>query len=282
MSAEPIANTEQAKGWNEVEGRHWVANQARFDTLNFGYTGPLLDAASIADTDAVLDIGCGNGQTTRLAAQRASRGRVVGFDLSVPMLERAAATAAEEGITNVTFEQGDAQVHRFPLGRFDVAISRFGVMFFNDPAAAFANIAAVLRPGGRIAFLCWQDRTKNEWLMVPAAAALQHVEMPDLGPPGAPGPFALAEADRIREILSSARFEAVDITSLESRMRMGDDAEDAADFVFGTRIGRALLEGADGDASARAVAAVTDVLRSHEGDDGVYLNGAAWLVTART
>ena len=169
MSREPIANTEQAEAWNKDEGLHWAAHQDRYDALNFEFTECLLDAAAIADTDAVLDIGCGNGQTTRLAARHASNGRAIGFDLSAPMLERAAATAAEEGVANTIFEQGDAQVHPFGPGTFDVAISRFGVMFFNDPVVAFTNIRVALRSDGRLAFLCWQDLTSNEWLMTTAA-----------------------------------------------------------------------------------------------------------------
>ena len=280
MSQQPIANTEQFDAWNTEEGPHWAEHQDRYDALNHGFTEGLLDAAAIADTDAVLDIGCGNGQTTRLAARRAGKGRAVGLDLSKPMLERAAATARDEGITNIDFEQGDAQIHPFERGAFDVAISRYGVMFFNDPVAAFANIRTALRPGGRLAFLCWQDLTRNEWLMVTAGAALQHVPMPDLGEPGAPGPFAFSDPDRVRTILDGAGFEGVGIDAADAAMRLGDDAEDAMAFLGTSGMGRALLDRADPESRAKATVAVVEVLRQHETPGGVYLNGAAWLVTA--
>jgi ubiquinone/menaquinone biosynthesis C-methylase UbiE len=149
-----IVNTAQADAGNGYEGEHWAANDDRYDIVNSGFNGPLLDAAGIGETSRVLDVGCGNGKLTRLAASRARHGQVTGLDLSGPMLARARARAAEEGIGNVTFEQGDAQVYPLPAGGFDVSVSRFGVMFFGDPVAAFANIGRGLRPGGRLAFAC--------------------------------------------------------------------------------------------------------------------------------
>ena len=280
MTEHPVANIEQAEAWNNEEGQHWAAHQNRYDAMSGAFTEHLLGAAAITETDTVLDIGCGNGQTTRLAAQRASRGRAVGLDLSAPMLERAAATAAGEGIANVTFEQGDAQVQPLPSAAFDVAISRFGVMFFADPVAAFANVGAAIRPGGRLAFVCWQDLARNEWLMVPAGAALAFVELPDLGGPGAPGPFSLAEPDRIEAILGDAGFADVHVDSVDAPMRLGADAADAVEFLRGTGMARALLDKADPPTVARALDAVGEALRPHEQADGLYLTGTAWLVTA--
>jgi hypothetical protein len=158
------------------------------------------------------------------------------------MLERAAATAAAEGVANATFEQGDAQVHPFGPGTLDVAISRYGVMFFNDPVVAFTNIRVALRSDGRLAFLCWQDLTSNEWLMTTAGVALQHVPMPDLGAPGAPGPFAFADPERVQAILEQAGFNDIRVDPVEAPMRLGDNAEDAVVFLRGTGVGRALLE----------------------------------------
>ncbi|MGC1754044.1 MAG: class I SAM-dependent methyltransferase, partial [Trebonia sp.] len=152
-----IVNTAQAEAWNGYEGEHWAANDDRYDIVNSGFNEPLLDAAGIGETSRVLDVGCGNGKLTRLAASRAPHGQATGLDLSGPMLARARARAAEEGIGNVTFEQGDAQVYPLPPGGFDVAVSRFGVMFFGDPIAAFANIGRGLRAGGRLAIACLPD-----------------------------------------------------------------------------------------------------------------------------
>jgi SAM-dependent methyltransferase len=281
MGSTPIANVEQAEAWNSDEGRHWVSHQDRYDAMAGAFNEPLLGAAAIAETDLVLDVGCGNGQTTRLAAARANRGRVLGVDISAPMLERARATAAAEEIGNVEFEQGDAQVHPLPAVSFDVAISRYGVMFFADSVAAFANIGRAIRSGGRLAFTCWQDVAHNEWVTVPATAALQHVPVPDLGEPGAPGPFSLAEPAQLREVLGTAGFEDVEVKALEAPMRLGDDAADAVEFLRGTGLARAVLGEADPDAAGRALEAMGEALRPYEQPGGVYLNGVAWLVTAR-
>jgi ubiquinone/menaquinone biosynthesis C-methylase UbiE len=147
-----IANRDHAEAWNGPEGVHWAENADRYDAMAEGINEPLLAAARIGEGDRALDIGCGTGFLTRLAARRAGGGSVLGVDLSAPMLTRARAVAAEEGITNVRFEQGDAQVYPFPAAAFDLAVSRGGVMFFADHVAAFANIGRALRPGGRLVF----------------------------------------------------------------------------------------------------------------------------------
>jgi len=245
-----------------------------------GSTTTCSAAAAIGDQDHVLDVGCGNGQTTRLAARRASRGHVVGIDLSAPMLERARATAAEDGLTNVRFDRGDAQVHPFPSGSFDVAISRFGIMFFADPVAAFANIGRALRPGGRLAFLCIQDMSRNDWLVVPFSAMRAYVPRPDFARPGAPGMFSLADPARIGEVLTSAGFEAVTPTAVEAPMLFGRDADDAAEFLLNSGPARFILDRVDQTTVGRALDAVTAALRPFEGPGGVRLRGAAWLVSA--
>jgi len=276
----PIANVEQAQAWDGDEGDHWVRYQQRYDAMTRAFTEPLLSAAAIVATDRVLDIGCGNGQTTRLAARRASRGRAVGVDLSSAMLDRARQDAADEGLTNVRFERGDAQVHVFPPQGFDVVLSRFGIMFFEDPVSAFTNIGRALLAGGRLAVLCWQGALHNEYIAVPLGAALDHVPVPDVGGPEAPGPFSLADPGRIDEVLTRAGFEQVATASLEAQMRLGENADDAVEFLGGTGLGRALLESVDPGIAQRALDAVREALRPYERPDGVHLRGAAWLVTA--
>ena len=277
---QPIVNTEQAEAWNGYEGVYCADHQDRWDAVNAGFNDHLFATAAIGDRDRVLDLGCGNGQTTRLAARRASRGHVVGIDLSAPMLERARATAAAEGVTNVTFEQGDAQVHPFPSGSFDVAISRFGIMFFSDPVAAFANIGRALRPGGRLAFLCMQDMSRNDWLRVLVSALAAHVPGPEFAAPGAPGMFSLAEPAHIGEVLTSAGFDEVTPTPAEAPMLFGRDAADAAAFLMNSGPIRFILDQVDQTTAERARDAVTAALQSYEGPDGVRLRGAAWVVSA--
>ncbi len=276
-----IVNTDQAAAWDGDEGAHWVAHQDRYDAMTGAFTDRLLEAAALASTDRVLDVGCGCGQTTRLAAQRTPGGFALGIDLSSAMLERARALAVRDGIDNAHFDRGDAQVYPFVSEGFDVAISRFGVMFFADAVAAFANIRGALRPNGWITFLGWQDMTHNDWITVPAAAALEHVPVPELDAPDQPGPFSLADPDRITHILTQAGYDEITATPVEAPLRLGADADDAVAFIADIPLARRLLDPVDRATAAKALDAVRDALGPHEGPDGLTLDGAAWLVAAR-
>src|SRR5262245_44337915 len=161
-----IFNVEQAEAWDGKEGEYWATHQDRFDSTIAPHHARLMAAAAIAPGERVLDIGCGNGMTSRDAARAAGpTGGVLAADLSGPMLARAQQQAKDEGLGNIRFEQADAQVHPFEAGAFDVAMSRFGVMFFADPVAAFANIARALRSGGRLAMMVWGPPPENEWML---------------------------------------------------------------------------------------------------------------------
>ncbi|WP_225094709.1 class I SAM-dependent methyltransferase [Streptomyces sp. CoH27] len=275
-----VANTEQARAWNGPEGTHWARHQDRWNAVNGGFDAPLLDAAAITATHRILDIGCGSGRTTRLAALRAPRGHALGLDLSAPMLDEARARAKREGIANVSFTQGDAQVHPFEAGGFDAAVSRFGVMFFADPVAAFANVGRALTPGGRLAFICAAAPELNDWVV--AVNALRGIlPVGDLGRPGVPGMFSLAGPDRIREVLTMAGYTAVAVEQAHADGEWGQGAEDAAEFLLGTGPGRHLMDQADSTAQDRARHTLIDHLRAHERTDGtVLLRSTAWLVTA--
>lgn len=277
---ERIANLDQAEEWNAAEGLHFVEHQERYDRMVQRLTPHLLAAASIAADDRVLDVGCGCGETSRAAARLARRGEVLGLDLSGPMLALARRLAEAEGLTNVRFEQGDAQVHLLGEGVFHIALSRNGVMFFADPGAAFANIARALRDRGRLAFLCWQDALENEFITVPGAAALEHVPVPDFGGEG-PGPFSLADPRRIHEILRAAGFRDVDVRGVREPMLIGSDPDDVVQFIRGTGLARGLLEKVDDHAAERATKAIWEALVPYQRPDGVWLGSASWLVTAR-
>ncbi|GIG58249.1 methyltransferase [Longispora fulva] len=274
----PIANTDQSTAWNGYEGTHWADNAQRWNTVNAVVNEPLLRAAAIASDGRVLDIGCGTGQTTRLAARSAPRGHAVGTDLSAPMLERARATTAAERIPNARFDQGDAQVHPFPPAGYDAAISRFGVMFFADPAAAFANIGRALRPGGRLAFVCAADPGRTDWVRALAAMG-DHVPVPDFRV-GAPGMFSLGEPDRIHALLTGAGFATPTVEALEVDAPWGRDAGDAAGFLLDSGPGRHVLGQVDPATAARAHEALRSALRVHETAGGLLLHGSCWLVTA--
>jgi SAM-dependent methyltransferase len=274
-----VANTDQAQAWNGYEGTQWAAGQDRWDAINDGFNSPLLDAAAIAGGDRVLDIGCGAGRTTRLAARRAGEGRAMGLDLSGPMLERARASAEREGLGNVSFVQGDAQVHPFEPASFDAAVSRYGMTFFGDPVAALANIRGALRPGGRLAFICAAEAEANEWLQ--ALAALDGIlPLGGFGAPGGPGMFSLTDPDRIRSLLTAAGFTGTGVERVEAAGDWGADAEDAAAFLLDSGPGRHLLSQVTPDAQRLARRALTEHLRPCEGGGAVWLRSTSWLVTA--
>jgi SAM-dependent methyltransferase len=277
------ANTEQRAYWNRDEARHWVEHQRRYDEMLEPFGEAILTAAAIAPELRVLDVGCGNGKTTRDVARAATRGSALGVDLSERMIERARETARTEGVENVIFEVDDAQTRTF-APEFDRVISRFGVMFFDDPVAAFTNIRRAIADHGRVAFSVWRDMLENDWMMVPAAAALAHVPMPDLGAPGAPGPYALADAERLRGILDAAGYTDVSIDPFDALMLVGGrgTVDEAVTFMRNTGMGHGLLDEHPEDVQARVLDAVRDALAPHATDDGVRLRGAAWIVTAST
>jgi SAM-dependent methyltransferase len=280
MVGTSIVNTQQAEAWNGYEGQYWADHSEHWDAVAGGLNGPLFAAATVGAQDRVLDVACGNGQTTRLAAGLASGGHALGVDLSEPMVRRARAVAAAEGTVNVRFEQGDAQVYPFPRGRFDVAISRGGLTFFTDPIAAFANIASAVRPGGRLAFVCLQEMANQEWFTVLRSAVLGRAPEPGAADPYAPGMFSLTDPDRIRAVLTRAGFAQIAVAPLEVPMVFGPDASSAAEIHLGTGPVRFHLQGADQATGSRALQAVTAALRPFEQPDGVRMRGAYWLVSA--
>ncbi|MFJ8581001.1 class I SAM-dependent methyltransferase [Micromonospora sp. NPDC093277] len=275
-----IANTEQAQAWNGYEGQYWADHPEHWDAVAGELNVPLFGAATIDSADRVLDIACGNGQTTRLAAGLASRGHALGVDLSGPMVACARAIAATEGVANVRFDQGDAQVYPFPRGEFDVAISRGGMTFFIDPVAALANVASALRPGGRLAFVCLREMAHQEWFTVLTSPLLGRTPEPNTADPYAPGMFSLTDADRIRDVLGRAGFAHITVAPVEVPMLFGPDANRAAEMHLGTGPVRYHLRDADGAIETRALRAVTAALRPFEQPDGVRLRGAYWLVSA--
>lgn len=274
-----IVNAQQTEAWNGYEGWHWADNHRRYDILLEGMNGPLFAGAAIQPGHRVLDVGCGTGRTTRMAACRALSGHAVGLDLSGPMLERARRTAAEEEIVNVTFDQGDAQTHAFPESRFDVAISRGGVMYFADPVAAFANIGRALKPGGRLAFVCGRDSGDNDFDGIWAAMA-RHVSLPDPAKDDAPGPMNFADREHLDAVLTGAGFADVVATPTDTVSIYGRDADDATGFIFGWGPVHHWLRDADPAAVDRARQAVMSALRPFEIDGAVRLGSPGWRFTA--
>jgi SAM-dependent methyltransferase len=277
MRVDP-SNLEQANAWDGDEGEYWASHAERFDQAVAGYHRRFLDAAAIAPTDEVLDIGCGTGQTTLDAARCAPSGSVLGVDLSARMIEVARREAARHAVTNARFLQADAQLYPFPDQSFDAAISRTGAMFFGDPQAAFTNIGRALRPGGRLVLLVWQAPSRNEWFTAFSTAMAAGRPLP-APPPQAPGPFSLSEPARVRDLLTTAGFHRPQLTSWTEPMSFGRTTEEAYQFVSG--LTGWMLQGLDGAGRARARGALRETLAAHTSRDrGVVYASAAWLVTA--
>jgi SAM-dependent methyltransferase len=271
------SNTDQARAWDGAEGAYWAEHAQRFDRSLAGYHENFMAAAAIAPGDRVLDIGCGTGETTRHAARTARDGSALGVDLSARMVELARTLAADRGIDNVEFEQGDAQIHDFQPESFDAVISRTGTMFFGDPSAAFDNIAGALRPGGRLTMLVWQGPEANEWIrsLTGALAAGRALPAP---PPAAPGPFSLAAPARLDELLTATGFTGIDVEAAHAAMWFGSNADEAHAFVLGM-LGW-MLNGLDDSTRTRAVDDLRDTLVAHESIAGILFDSAAWLVRA--
>jgi SAM-dependent methyltransferase len=276
----PVANVEMAAAWDGDEGADWAADWQRYDAAVRAYHERLLEAAAIAPGEQVLDIGCGTGEVTRAAARLAWAGAALGVDLSTRMLDRARELAAAEGLANVRFVRGDAQVHPFPDGGHDVAVSRFGAMFFADPVAAFANIARALAPGGRLAVIAWRPVADNEWVRAVFAALAAGRDLPT-PVSGNPGPFGLADPDRTRAWLAAAGFSGVEVEAVDAPFLVGADAADAFAFIRRTGVVRGLTQGLDDDRRDAALAELEATMGRHDTGSGVVFGSGAWLVRAR-
>ncbi len=282
------ANAAQAKRWNGASGQYWIEHRERHLAEHRYLTPHLFRAAAISPGERVLDVGCGCGTTTIAAAQAArgaggdrsgvSRpgGVAVGLDLSAPMLDVAWRLAAEAGTANARFVRGDAQA--CPLGRetCDVVISHFGVMFFDDPGAAFASIASVVRPGGRLAFLCWRDDTENEVFAIPLRAFGAHPQIPAQA-----ADDVFVDPGRAADLLSGSGWQDIQITPVNEPAWIGADLDDVMAYVRGMPRIRELTATLGPAATDRAMAAIAAEYSARQSAGGVWVRAAAWLVTGR-
>jgi SAM-dependent methyltransferase len=242
------------------------------------YHQRLRAAADVQPGDRVLDVGCGAGQTTRDAARSATSGHALGVDVSLSMLDRARQLSEAEGVRNVSFEHADAQVHAFTPEGFTVGISRFGTMFFTDPVAAFANLRSALRPAARLVQLVWQADDRQEW-----SSAIRHALAGGRTAPPALGgaAFSLADPTVTTGALTAAGFTAVEITEVREPVYYGPDAAGARDALLELQMVSGLLAGLDTVAKAHALDRLRAMLDVHDTGEGVWLDSAAWMVTAR-
>jgi SAM-dependent methyltransferase len=272
-------NAEQSEAWNGTSGRHFIEQRERHERMRGGLTARLLAAAQIQDGENVLDIGCGCGDATILAARAAGSGRALGADLSGIQVAEARRLAAAAGVTNARFEVADVQVHPFPAGNFDVVLSNFGVMFFDDPAAAFANLRKALRRGGRLAFLCWRARDENPFFTMGFAEAAAVLGLRELTGPAAA--FSLADSGRVGTLLSGAGFGGIEFAKADEPMLIGSDVADVLEYERVSPGATEILAGLSPAQAAELARQVRDDLVAYASPDGVIMPGAAWLVTAQ-
>jgi ubiquinone/menaquinone biosynthesis C-methylase UbiE len=274
-------NADQIAYWNGPGGQHWTDRQQTQDVLLTPVSDILIDRARPKPGERIIDVGCGCGATTNALAQKVgSAGHVFGVDISAPMLARAR-QVAPAGLP-VDFVLADATVYPFDPSSFDLLVSRFGVMFFAQPALSFANIRKALRPSGRLAFACWREPRDNPWLMAPLQAAYKHVpKLPQLGPED-PGPFSFAAEQRVHRILGEAGFSAIAMEpcnlSLDVAVGRGLDAavESALEIGPASRA----LQGQPSDLRAAAAKSIREALAPFAKGNTVPLAAAIWIVTA--
>jgi SAM-dependent methyltransferase len=279
-AAVDAANAKQAAYWNGEAGRRWTEIQESQDRFLSAFTDMLLAAAAPKPGEAALDIGCGAGDTTLRVA--AVTGRALGLDISEPMLARARERAAKAG-SPAHFTLADATSHDLSAEAADLALSRFGVMFFAEPVRAFANLRRGLKPGGRLAFVCWRDPELNPWQMVPFEAARKHLPGAQLPSPDEPGPFAFRSADKVRGILEAAGFGDIRLDSRETALDIADAKGVEEAVAKSLSIGLTSRALADRPEAIRAavIAELRLALAAHAQGASVPLTGRVWLVQAR-
>jgi SAM-dependent methyltransferase len=278
-------NEGQAAYWSELGGQAWVANQDQMDRQLSVCGAAALKALGAKPGESVLDVGCGCGATTlELAAAVGATGRVVGLDISVPMTQVATQRLSEAGLHHGSATVGDAQVATVQEigGQVDAIFSRFGVMFFADPIAAFTNLRALAKPTARLAFVCWQEASKNRMfsdLGKELGALFPSSAPPD---PFAPGPLAFADPSRIQSILTTSGWSRIEVTSHLAPMQLFGTADFDEALEGSLQIGSAarLLQGASDDVVSKVRGAAKRVLASQWTDQGAVVDSATWIVTA--
>jgi SAM-dependent methyltransferase len=275
-------NADQIAYWNGPGGQRWAERQAAQDVLLKPVLDILIDRAALKSGERVMDVGCGSGATSIAFAKKVTpSGHVLGIDVSGPMLARARASAPKD--LPVDFVQADATDYPFDPASFDLLASRFGVMFFADPARSFANMRKALRPSGRLAFACWREPRENPWMMTSLQAAYKHVpKLPAQGPED-PGPFGFASEERVKRILAAAGFADIAMEacplSLDVAIGGGLDAAVQGALEIGP-VSRA-LDGQPAEAKAAVAKSIREALTPFAKGDTVPLPGAIWIVTAK-
>lgn len=277
-----FANAEQAEYW-ESRAPSWISMESLHDRI-IGPSGRMaMDRLDPQPGHVLVDLGCGTGQTTVELARRVTPGgRVTGLDISGPLLARARENAAAAGLGNIEFQHADVQSSDIGRGRFDGAFSRFGVMFFADPVAAFTNVHDALKPGGVLSFACWQPVTSNDWMLAPTMAAISVLgELPEVPPADAPGPFSLSDPDRARSLLEPAGFRDIAIDGHSDMLTLREDAiAPWVESAMNVGAVQRMLQDKDTETADKVRAAINAEMKSRVKDGEVALSRSVFLVRA--
>ncbi len=277
-------NADMRNFWNGDGGEKWLRFQETMDTNFMPFGRRAMAAAAILPGERVLDVGCGCGDTSHeLARCVGPDGRVLGIDISEPILARAMSRTKSVTEGNVDFECGDAQVLRLEAGAYDVVFSRFGVMFFDDPVAAFKNLRRGLKSGGRIAFVCWQPAKDNEWVSTSLGVVANHAPLPTPPGPEKPGGLSFGDPERVNRILTASGYTGVAIDGFETPFTVGSNVDEAVAFLtqMGPASGAIAQSGAGETIKSRIAADLGVALGPYETELGVTMGSATWVVTAR-
>jgi SAM-dependent methyltransferase len=274
-------NADQTAYWNGAGGRHWTDRQELQDQVLAPVSQALFAHTNIASGERVIDIGCGCGATTLEAASAAGpSGHALGLDVSGPMLARARERTPPGA--SVEFIEADATIYPFIPGGADLLMSRFGVMFFAEPALSFANMRKALKPGGRVAMACWRNPRENPWMLLPLQAAVRHVpRLPELGPED-PGPFSFASPQRVGRIFGEAGFASLAMQPVDLRLDLavGRGLEGAVESALEIGPASRAMQDQPADLRAAATQAIREALAPHLQGDKIPLAAAIWILTA--
>ncbi len=278
-----MSNAEQIEYWNGDAGKRWADSDARMANLLSPITEALLVHAPPRSGWHALDIGCGGGsQSVQLAELLGPEGNVTGIDISAPLLAVARQRTVPKSGAGISFLEADASTHAFVPERFDLLFSRFGVMFFDDPAAAFANLRRALKPEGRLAFCCWQALKENDWTWLPLQAALKHIAPPPPQPEGAPGPFSFADPTHVEALLSAAGFDEINLAPRSVTVTFGEASDLAGNVREMAAIGplARLLGGLENNVMDAVFADIENAVAPFYDGEALRMPGSVWFVTA--